>query len=198
MISGRLVVVVVVLGFSLWASRSAAQMQPTAAPVPSHEPSAEKSETGQESFGFGAQIGFYNPTGVSLRVGDRARSLDLSAGFAPTLVSYGDSQNPRLKFIAPFEVSPQLLIDAITFRGDIRGGIRLGYRYNTAFGHGATLGGQLGKRIRRKLLLEGVWGLSYYPRAAHELRGDQVPREASFNFPPELAFGLTVGLLFFP
>jgi hypothetical protein len=152
----------------------------------------------QQNFGFGAELGFYNPSGIALRAGARDLSLDVAAGFVPVLLSYGSAPNPKLKLLVPLEVSPQLLIHAITFRDDIRGGLRLGYRYNAALGHGATLGAQIGKRVTRKLLLEGVWGVSYYPNAADRLRGNQVPRDTSFNFPPQLGYGLTVSLLFYP
>lgn len=152
----------------------------------------------QANFGFGAQIGFYNPNGLSVRAGAPAISLEVSAGFVPVLLSYGDSQHPDLKFLFPFEVSPQLVIHAVTFRNGITGAALLGYRYNVVLGHGATLGGQIEKRISRKLVAEGMLGFSYYPDAADRLRGDQVPVDTSFNFPPQLSEGITVGLLFYP
>lgn len=168
---------------------SAAQERPRA-----NKPSAA---VGQEHFGFGAGLGFYNPSGVVLRAGTRHVSLEASAGFTPLLLSYGGSRNPDLKLIAPLEVSPQLVFEILEFPKEIRGGLRLGYRYNAALGQGGTFGGQLGKRWGR-LLLEGVWGISIYPKAGDELRGDQVPAGTSFNFPPEFSYGLTVQILYYP
>jgi len=188
---------VVALGSSLLAAgqANAQTAVPPAEPGPS---GVVEAPPVQENFGMGAQLGFFNPSGLSVRAGARALSLDVSAGFVPVLLSYGGSRSPDLKFIAPFEVSPQLLIDVVQFKHEMRGGLRLGYRYNTALGHAATLGGQIGKHISPHLLLEGVWGLSYYPRASDRLRGDQVPAGTSFNFPPELGYGLTVDLLYYP
>jgi len=152
----------------------------------------------QANFGFGAQIGFYNPNGLSVRAGSRTISLEVSAGFVPVLLSYGDSRSPDLKLLFPFEVTPQLVIHATTFRHGITAAALLGYRYNMALGHGATLGGQIEKRIAPKLVVEGMLGFSYYPDAANRLRGDQVPEGTTFNFPPQLGEGITVGLLIYP
>jgi hypothetical protein len=159
-------------------------------------PPPEPSE--QANFGFGAQIGFYNPNGLTVRAGSQLISLEVSAGFAPVLLSYGDRRDPELKLLFPFEVTPQLVLQVGEFRNGITGAVLLGYRYNVALGHGATLGGQIEKRISRKLVAEGMWGLSYYPGASDRLRGDQVPTRTSFNFPPEIGGGITVGLLFYP
>ncbi|MET0791733.1 MAG: hypothetical protein ABW061_09455 [Polyangiaceae bacterium] len=155
----------------------------------------------QRNFGFGAQIGFYNPNGLSVRFGARAISVELTAGFAPLLVnyeSYSARQDNELKFLMPFEVTPQFVIHAVTFKHEMRGNLLLGYRYNTALGHGATLGGELESSIGRKLVLQGLWGITYFPDAIDHLRGDQVPADASFHFPPWFGYGLSVGLLFYP
>ncbi len=191
------------------ATPPAATAKPTPAAAVAVAPSAPPAEasvsesntpksTGQEAFGFGAQLGFYNPNGVTVRVGARAIAVQVTAGFIPVLLSYGSSRSPDLKFLMPFEVTPQLVIHAVTFKDDIRGALLLGYRYNTALGHGATLGAQIEKRVSRTVVLEGMWGLSYYPKASDHLRGDQVPEGTSFNFPPELGYGLTVGILYYP
>lgn len=152
----------------------------------------------QAYFGFGAQVGFYNPNGFSARVGVPAISLEATVGFVPVLLDYGDSQHPELKFLMPFEVSPQLVIHAVTFRNDIRGNLLLGYRYNAALGHAPTIGGQIEKRVSRHWLIEGMWGISYYPDAADRLRGNQVAKDTDFQFPPQLGAGISIGALFYP
>jgi hypothetical protein len=195
--------VAVAIGVGISGSRAARAQPPTpesdnAAKTASATPAEATPDAPQENFGFGAQIGSANPSGVIVRVGARAISLDVTAGFVPVLLDYGNAQSPSLKLLAPFEVTPQVLIDVVNFKNDIRGGLRFGYRYNTALGYGLTVGGQIGKRVSKKLLLEGLWGISYYPRAADNLRGDQVPAGTSFNFPPQLGYGLSVGLLYYP
>ena len=162
--------------------------------APKKKPSAA---VGQEHFGFGAGIGFFNPNGLVLRAGARQVSLEASGGFAPALLSYGGNRDPELKLIAPLEVSPQVVFDVIELPREIRGGLRMGYRYNWALGHGGTFGGQVGKRWGH-VLLEGLWGITVYPKAAEQLRGDRVPDGTNFNFPPEFAYGLTVQLLYYP
>ncbi|MEO7034354.1 MAG: hypothetical protein ABI548_10695 [Polyangiaceae bacterium] len=198
--NSKWLVVVVAMGVGISSSRGA-RAQATegdgAATTDSATP-AEPPHTLQENFGFGAQLGFYNPSGLTVRAGVRAISLDVTAGFVPLLLDYGSTQNPSLKLLAPFEVTPQVLIDVVNFKNDIRGGLRFGYRYNTALGYGLTVGGQIGKRVTKKLLLEGLWGISYYPHASDNLRGDQMPADTHFNLPPELGYGLSVGLLYYP
>ncbi len=168
-------------------------------PAAAQESAREKpsAAVGQENFGFGASIGFYNPNGLVLRLGARPVALDVTGGFAPALLSYGTNANPKLKLIAPLEVTPQLLIHVVTFSREIRGGLRLGYRYNWALGHGGTLGGQVGNRWGH-FLLEGLWGITIYPNAADKLRGDEVPAGTSFNFPPQFSYGLSVNFMYFP
>jgi hypothetical protein len=95
------------------------------------------------------------------------------------------------------EVTPQIVFDFLEFRHEVRAGLRVGYRYNTALGDGGTLGGQIGKRWGH-LLLEGLWGITVYPNAASKLRGDEVPEGTDFNFPPEFNYGLTVQVLYYP
>jgi hypothetical protein len=156
---------------------------------------------GQSYFGFGAQLGFYNPNGLVVHVGVPAVAIEASAGFAPLLLSYrSDSQyeDNELKFLVPFEVSTQLVIHAVTFKHDMRGNLLLGYRYNRALGQGITLGGEIESRVTRKLVLQGLWGVSFYPDASDHLRRDRVPSDAEFKFPPWLGYGLSVGLLFYP
>ncbi len=160
--------------------------------LPEHAPDP------QEYFGFGAQVGFYNPNGLTVRVGPPAISLEATVGFVPVLLDYGDSRHPELKFLMPFEVTPQLVIHAVTFRNDVRGNLLLGYRYNAALGSAPTIGGQIEKRVTRHWLIEGMWGLSYYPDAADRLRGNQVPKDTDFQFPPQLGYGISIGALFYP
>jgi hypothetical protein len=126
-------------------------------------PKKKSAAEGQESFGFGAGVGFFNPNGLVLRGGARLVSLEASGGFAPALLSYGSPQSPRLKLIAPLEVTGQAVFDAIEFSREIRGGLRLGYRHNFALGPGGTVGGQIGKRWGH-VLLEGVWASASTPR----------------------------------
>jgi hypothetical protein len=90
-----------------------------------------------------------------------------------------------------------LVINAVTFPREIRGALRLGYRYNAALGHAGTLGGQLGKRWGH-FLLEGLWGISIFPNAEDKLRGKEVPANASFDLPPALGWGLSVNFMYFP
>jgi hypothetical protein len=157
----------------------------------------QSSALGQESFGVGATLGFFNPNGLAVRGGARAASLELTAGFMPTLLSYGSSRDPRLKFLAPFEVTPQLLFELAELKRDLRAGLRLGYRYNWVLGHGGSVGGQIGKRFGH-FLVEGVGGVTVYPRASDRLRGERVPEGSSFNFPPWLNWGLNVSFFYYP
>lgn len=161
---------------------------------PAKKPSAA---VGQESFGFGAGIGLYNPNGLMLRAGARVVAVDVTAGFVPILLSYGGNSSPKLKLIAPFEVTPQLSFELLTFPREIRAGLRAGYRFNSELGQGGTFGGQIGKRWGH-VLLEGLWGITIYPKASQRLRGDTLPAGTEFNFPPELSYGLTVNLLYYP
>jgi hypothetical protein len=148
--------------------------------------------------GLGAQVGFFNANGVTLRAGYGAIALEGSAGFALSLLSYGSDRNPDLKLIAPFEVSPQVLLGDIPLTKTIHGSFRLGYRYNVALGHGGTVGGQVARRWTH-WQLEGLWGVTVYPGATDRLREDgRVPAETSFNFPPSVNWGLTVGMLYYP
>lgn len=158
---------------------------------------AAPAAVGQENFGFGATVGFFNPNGAELRVGARAIALDVTGGYVPFLLSYGGNLDPKLKLIAPLEVSPQLLIHVLTLGHDVEGQLRLGYRYDVALGHGGTLGGQAGKRWGH-VLLEATWGLSLYPNATEKLRGHEVPAGTTFNFPPVLGGGVSVDLMYFP
>jgi hypothetical protein len=152
---------------------------------------------GQENFGFGAGVGFFNPNGLVLRGGARAVSLEVSGGFGITLLSYGSNTDPKLKLLAPLEVSPQMVFDFLEFRREVRAGLRAGYRYNAALGSGGTVGGQIGKRWGH-LLLEGLGGISVYPEAAAKLRGEEVSQGTDFNFPPEFNYGVTVQVLYYP
>ncbi len=148
--------------------------------------------------GFGAQVGFFNPNGVTLRAGSGPVALEGSAGFSLSLLSYGGNRSPDLKLIAPFEVSPQVLLGDIQLHRAIHGSFRLGYRYNVALGHGGTVGAQIARRWTH-WQLEGLWGVTIYPDAADRLREDgRVPAETSFNFPPAINWGLTVGILYYP
>jgi len=163
-----------------------------------HAQAAEPSLAVQENFGIGAQVGFYTPTGLSLRAGARTSSLEVAAGVMPTLLSYSEGlYGDKLKLIVPLEVAPTFLVEVLETKDHMRGGLRLGYRYNVALGQGGTLGGQLGKRFGH-WLLEGSWGICVYPKAEHNLRGDQVPQDASFKFPPFLNWGLNVSAFYFP
>ncbi len=126
---------------------------------------------GQENFGFGPSLGFFNPNGLVLRGGVRQASLEVSGGAGITLLSYGSSENPKLKLIGPFEIAPQLVFDFLEFRKGVVAGMRAGYRYNTALGNGGTLGAQVGKRWGH-VRFEGLWGITVYPQAADRLRGD--------------------------
>jgi len=152
---------------------------------------------GQENFGFGASLGFFNPNGLVLRGGMREASLEVAGGFGMTLLSYGPDASPELKLIAPLEIAPQLVFDFLEFRKGVIAGLRAGYRFNTALGSGATIGAQVGKRWRH-VRLEGLWGITVYPKAADRLRGEEVPEGTSFNFPPQIAWGLSVQLLYYP
>ena len=152
---------------------------------------------GQENFGFGPSVGFYNPNGLMLRVGARVVAVDVTAGFVPVLLSYGGNRNPKLKLIAPFEVTPQLSFELLTFPREIRAGLRAGFRYNSDLGNGGTFGGQIGKRWGH-VLLEGLWGITIYPKASDKLRGNRLAEGTEFNFPPELAYGLSLNLLYYP
>jgi hypothetical protein len=114
------------------------------------------------------------------------------------LLNYGSDRDPKLKLLAPFELTPQLLLGDIELGNKIHGAFRVGYRYNLALSHGFTFGGQLSKRWGH-LQLEGLWGVSVFPNAADELRdGDAVPENTSFNFPPSVTWGLSVGLMYYP
>ena len=152
---------------------------------------------GQEHFGFGAGLGLFNPSGLVLRCGSRVVSLEVSGGFNVTLLSYGSNTDPTLELLVPLEVTPQVVFDFLEFKHEVRAGLRAGYRYNTALGHGGTVGGQIGKRWGH-LLLEGLWGITVYPEASAELRGEEVPQGTDFNFPPEFNYGFTVQLLYYP
>src|SRR5687767_7784515 len=82
------------------------------APARAEGPAPKTAAVGQENFGMGAGIGFFNPNGLVLRGGARVASLELSGGFAPALLSYENEPNkPRLLLIAPLEGSSQLVID---------------------------------------------------------------------------------------
>ncbi|HXK17224.1 MAG TPA: hypothetical protein VNG33_05470 [Polyangiaceae bacterium] len=190
---------VAVLGL-VWVNSAAAQ-------EPAKQPSAA---VGQENLGLGVGVGFFNPNGPVLRVGARAIALDVSAGYTVAALSYttprpdtgalfsASNEEPHIKFLAPLEVTPQVLIHVGTLQREIRGALRFGYRYNVALGHGATLGGQVGKRWGH-FLLEGLWGISIYPTADDRLRDREVvPAAASFKFPPALGYGLTVNFMYFP
>jgi hypothetical protein len=86
----------------------------------------------------------------------------------------------------------------IPFENRIRGAFRLGYRYDLALGHGGTIGAQLSKRWGH-LQLEGLWGISLFPRAQKKLRADAVvPNDPDFNSSPDWTWGLTVGLMYYP
>jgi uncharacterized membrane protein YfcA len=161
------------------------------------KPKKTSAAEGQENFGFGAGIGFVSPSGLVLRAGARVVSVEGAAGFMPALLSYGSQQNPQLKLIAPLEATGQVVFEVLEFPREIRGGLRLGYRHNLVLGPGGTLGGQIGKRWGH-LLLEGVWGISLYPDARDRLNGEQVPEGTSYNFPPELNWGLSVQVLYYP
>ncbi|MEO6600980.1 MAG: hypothetical protein ABIQ16_13960 [Polyangiaceae bacterium] len=155
----------------------------------------------QAYFAFGPQIGLYNPNGLTVHIGVPAIAIEATAGFAPLVLSYeSPSRNQAnvLKFLMPFEVTPQLVIHAVTFRHEMRGNLLLGYRYNRALGNGVTLGGELEGHVSRKVVLQGLWGISYYPDAVDRLRGGRVPPDAAFKFPPWFGYGLSVGLLFYP
>jgi hypothetical protein len=152
---------------------------------------------GQENFGVGATVGFFNPNGLVLRGGARIVSLEVSGGFGITLLSYESNTDHELKLLAPLEVTPQIVFDFLEFSREVRAGLRAGYRYNTALGSGGTVGGQLGKRWGH-LLLEGVGGITVYPNAGARLRGEEVPEGTDFNFPPEFNYGLTVQVLYYP
>jgi hypothetical protein len=44
-----------------------------------------------------------------------------------------------------------------------------------------------------------VWGVSIFPDAVARLREEGiVPENPSYNFPPSLNWGLTVGLMYYP
>lgn len=182
------------LGVSLCSSAVARAQEPSRTGDDEHPKTAAR---GQENFGLGATLGIFNPSGLVLRGGARAAALEVTAGFMPTLLSYGSSRAPDLKFIAPFELTPQLLFEVAELKREVRAGLRLGYRYNWALGQGGSVGGQLGKRFGH-VLLEGIFGLTVYPRAAERLRGDEVPPGSSFNFPPWLNWGFNVSVLYYP
>lgn len=182
------------VGFLTALPASAAQAERDAGAKAPLEPPTE----GQQNFALGAQVGFYNPNGLALRAGFRPISLEVAAGWVPTLLNYGSDRDPKLKLIAPFELTPQLLLGDIKFGNKIHGAFRVGYRYNLALGHGFSFGGQLSKRWGH-LQLEGLWGMSVFPNAADELRDeDAVPQNTSFNFPPSVTWGLSVGLMYYP
>jgi hypothetical protein len=183
-----------VIGVGVLTALPAAAVERDAGGVAAPKPQAE----GQGNFALGAQVGFYNPNGLALRGGFRPISLEAAAGWVPTLLSYGSDQDPKLKLLAPFEVTPQLLLGDIKLGNEIHGAFRIGYRYNLALAHGFTFGGQLSKRWGH-LQLEGLWGVSVFPNAADELRDeDAVPENTSFNFPPSVTWGLSVGLMYYP
>jgi hypothetical protein len=149
-------------------------------------------------FGVGAQLGFFNPSGFALRGGYGPVAIEAAAGFAVTALTWGSDRNPELKFIAPFEVSPQLLLGDIALTKTLHGSFRVGYRYNVLLGHGGTFGGQIARRWDH-WQLEGLWGISVFTQAAQRLRDKgTVPPDTSFNIPPALQYGLTVGIMYYP
>ena len=190
----RVLSVLGAMGVCVLTARPAAAVERAASGVEAPKPQAE----GQGNFALGAQVGFYNPNGLAVRAGFRPLSLEVAAGWAPTLLSYGSDRDPKLKLLAPFELTPQLLLGDIKLGNEIHGAFRAGYRYNLTLGHGFTFGGQLSKRWGH-LQLEGLWGVSVYPNAVDELRDeDAVPENTSFNFPPSVTWGLSVGLMYYP
>ncbi len=191
---GRWLARLVVLS-GLWSSSAWAQQreEPLASAANREAPTPA-----DKYFGVGASLGFYQPNGLLVRAGLPAAALELAGGFTPIALSYGSDRDPKLKFLAPLEGTTVLIVQVLKMRHELRGALRLGYRYNAALSHGATLGGQISKRISPHWDLEGLWGVSYYPKARSELRGRDVPADASFNFPPELNWGLNVQLVFLP
>jgi hypothetical protein len=182
------------MGVGLLTTLSAAAGERDAGADDAPKPQAEV----QRNFALGAQAGFYNPNGLALRAGFRPISLEAAAGWVPTLLSYGGDRDPTLKLIAPFELTPQLVLGDVKFGNDVHGALRIGYRYNLTLGHGVTLGGQLSKRWGH-LQLEGLWGVSIFPDAVAQLRKEgTVPEDPSYNFPPSVNWGLTVGLMYYP
>ena len=182
------------VGFLTALPASAAEIERDAGAEVTKKPQEE----GQQNFALGAQVGFYNPNGLALRAGFRPISVEAAAGWTPTLLSYGGDDNPKLKLIAPLELTPQLLLGDIKLGNKIHGAFRLGYRYNLMLGHGFTFGGQLSKRWGH-VQLEGLWGVSVFPDAVFKLQEeDAVPANPRFNFPPSVNWGLTVGLMYYP
>ena len=202
----RLFVMTGLLSLLAFSTRGGAQDADTTTVSPSEPeanaataaPRRDAAPEGQENFGVGAQIGFFNPEGLALRAGARAISLEAAGGFVPILLSYGDRTAPTLRLLFPAEATGQIIVHALTLGNDVRGALRMGYRYNAMLGHGATLGAQVAKRFGAHLQLEAMGGVSVYPDATNQLRGSEVSASEHFNYPPELGGGVTVGLMFFP
>jgi len=183
----RLLGIVAMLG--LFATRTAAAEEPRKKP---------DEAIGQQNFALGLQGGFYNPNGLFVRGGLEAASLELAGGFVPVLLSYGSDVDPKLKVIAPLEVTGQLVLGALEVTSHTRMALRVGYRYNVDLGHGATLGGQATRRWGH-FQLEGLYGLTIYPDAADRLRvRGAIPADTHFNFPPSINGGLTIGVAYYP
>ena len=148
------------------------------------------------------QAGLSSPLGLALRVGAPELSLETVAGFTPLyLVFYphGDTTQEVVKLLMPLEVTPQLVIHAVTFKDGIRGAARLGYRYNDLLGHGVALGGQIEKRVTRKLLVEALFGVNYYPKGSDRVRDKYGFGDGNYGFPPpSFSYGFSVGALLYP
>jgi len=174
------------------------------APAPEQEP------PGQRYFGFGPSIGFWKPNGLFVRAGIPAVELEAGGGYMLNYASYTTTttsggygvyvvqEQPQLKVFFALQGDVDLLVHLVTFKDRIRGGLRAGPRYNEALGYGVGLGGQLSKRMSAHWLLEGNWGVTVFPDAAHNLRRHEVPSSADFRWPPAINWGLNVAVLLYP
>jgi hypothetical protein len=147
---------------------------------------------GQRNFAFGAQLGAYVPSGLSLQLGSPDVALGLSGGFMPII--FNEKPN-SIGFLVSGEAEGALLIRLANVAGTTPMGLRLGYRYNTVLGHGIGLGGYAERRLTKVVALVGSYGLTIYPNAFDGIRDEG---HDPFGAAGVIGGGLSVGLLFYP
>jgi hypothetical protein len=169
--------------------KHAAPENGTSAAVDSEDP---LTKGGQRNFAVGAQVGWYQASGMTLQLGTPDIALSMSGGFQPII--FNERPN-SLGLMTSAEADVDGLIRIADVSGTTPLGLRLGYRYNTVVGHGLGIGGYAERRMTKVIAISGSYGITIFPRAFDRLehRGRD-----PFGIAGVIGGGLSIGLLFYP
>ena len=165
------------------------------------DPTPVATQDAQRFFGVGATIGVWSGLGgIVGGGGDRVKGW-LSGGYAPVLVfANAKTADKAIRFNAynAYQVNGDVDITVMK-RDRTELGVLLGYKFNSAIGHGGAVGLGVLYDLGAKVALDFSGGLAIFPSAQDRLdRNFAYPTDRSPALTPAIQCGANLGLIFYP